>query len=1328
MSTNRKSFISLVFIVVILIACLQLGLNAALGLGLKELFSQGTGCNVRFESPWIHFFPFRGTIENVRIRHLEEKRSRGFFAKKVSVELELAKLLSKTVSLRHLRLEEAKAISKGPDSGFWRTIKFVTPHRSREANSNEKRQPTWHSFLTDGWSIALSDLVVFSDKRIGPHLELIGKRGRIAMSDLSLEMLEISNPLVDTAIVAKTKFLELEPRNQPASKFGETILDAGLNKGVLRVRRASLGKYSDQSSRPTNDYISIGGVINFNAGIANQYALDVSTLLPHKYLSNLIPGYGDSINNSEAAISANAKISGPLLEPKAVGSIELKLARPFGPIRRKECLPDFARSVFFIDSNRIKLENLQIADLAERGSVELTFDELMSFSAELSLALGRDNPLLKRCLDMSAQLATAEQPFDSSPTVEHISKTSALASALLDSSALIKASGSLKEPSISGSLTANIRQSDIMASSLLVANFNTREDRLNIEVAERGAMPQIQDDPVTSSRPPESSTTDATTFRTAINSKLTAFFSIGLKTGEFFAPNISFVRYPLEKLIAFFSPLLSQSQLATLTAVSTKNSLLSATLSDVRYQPAVPSLSGAGNLFLSDFSGLEDSFFETALSFSGKNIFAKNAIFRSQHGEVLGSGSVAIGGEIGAELSTRNFNLSSVPFWQKYLPSYPCSASVTATLSGTYHDPHYSVSVDLDQMPNTSPVIPVPKSHLEIEGNAILFKVKGDLFNKSALLNIQYPIMPQKAAKLELSLDFEQFPLYIFIASDTSSSANHDFNPLTMGVASGSLRYRGTTHAPLLGTGELLLSRFHLALDGNEITHDKPLRAAIENGRLTFADIDLLAANNKISISGYLDHRTGWDANIHANWNLAHFAALWPDLEQLAGNLNTRLNISGPVDTPVISGPLELAGATLSFPIGNSLLGATKINAKAIFAKQSLLLDELTARIGQGYVFGIGRIQNIFDASTRETDLHFKFSDILLEPIEKLTVNGTGILHVTQSAQRPPHLWGNFDIHNALYEDTVNLADVLKAISSKIAGATPVDVGTSAITAVTEGADDLMTLNIDLRADNALLVETNIARAEMRGDINLGGTTRQPRLDGQIETIDGQFGFRSNEFEIITGKMVFPKNQIAMDPNIDIIGETQVSSATGEDYQVQLAISGTLSSPTIRFSSDSGLGESDIVSLLAFGGRVEELSLLQIKSKTSQLSFAELLDPKSDLSLQDRLSGLTGLREVQLDSRSSIENGEFVPIITATRPVVDDLDLILKTELGREQVNSAQLKYSLTEYLSLISGWKSRAVTSPDSATGEFSGGVTYKRTFPGITFIPPQLSDSSEE
>ena len=517
------------------------------------------------------------------------------------------------------------------------------------------------------------------------------------------------------------------------------------------------------------------------------------------------------------------------------------------------------------------------------------------------------------------------------------------------------------------------------------------------------------------------------------------------------------------------------------------------------------------------------------------------------------------------------------------------------------------------------------------------------------------------------------------------------------------------------GRGSIVVADFQLKRPGLNLSNDSPLRIDFAENKLTFTDVNLSVNNEKFNLAGYLDADTGWDASLAARVPFKITRSELSSVELVSGELIVDLKLEGELRSPLMAGSVLLRGGEVSLPIGNTVVGAEDISIDAGLRGEMIEINALSASIGDGSISGRGRIEQVFSPEQRRGRLDLDFRDLFLEPIPNLTFLLNSDLLLSLGIGESMTLSGDVLVEKGRYEDNIELARVLKVVGDYITGgAGKFDLEQKRSGSRGLGGRDLK-LSIKLKTEDDFRVDTNIGQLELSADLLLCGSALDPRLDGEIEALNGTFGLGSSTFSIIHGSALYKKSNEKLNPELNIVGESVVKTATGGEQAVQLGVSGTLLDPKVEFSSDGGLDQREIASLLGqSGGSVGGLTL--VGSTGKERTFRELISPASDVSIHDRLAGLTGFSEVGLATELSDKTGEFVPSIHATRPLSKKVDMNIESELSSERVSRFSIDYSITPYLSLLTAWdNTSAVSNVDTGSGSFSVGLRYRRTFPGL-------------
>jgi translocation and assembly module TamB len=150
-------------------------------------------------------------------------------------------------------------------------------------------------------------------------------------------------------------------------------------------------------------------------------------------------------------------------------------------------------------------------------------------------------------------------------------------------------------------------------------------------------------------------------------------------------------------------------------------------------------------------------------------------------------------------------------------------------------------------------------------------------------------------------------------------------------------------------------------------------------------------------------------------------------------------------------------------------------------------------------------------------------------------------------------------------------------------------------------------LRIQLRLNNNLRVETNLAKLRVGGTLSLEGTTADPILFGSLESREGRITFRKNRYDVIAAAVRFTDPR-KIDPILDITGRTRI-----KEYDVTVRLTGRPDELSVRLSSTPPLGEEELLLLTALGLTKEEAGRSPAgvaAGQVAQLLLEELLGPE----------------------------------------------------------------------------------------------------------------------
>lgn len=780
--------------------------------------------------------------------------------------------------------------------------------------------------------------------------------------------------------------------------------------------------------------------------------------------------------------------------------------------------------------------------------------------------------------------------------------------------------------------------------------------------------------------------------------------------------------YPLEPIVALFEalgglrPQLGPVELLPSSEFDAHGNF--------EVDPAGKSSSGALEMKLKDLLLLKTPLRSAGaeLRFEQDKIEVVHATAAGDLGQIEVKGTVPFEGSLNLSGTVDGLALQALPQVAEALPLFTTSGAGTFDISGPKGEIAAQAALKLAASSLDRPDR-VWQSKIDLKSAKGRLSGAASMFGNSATAQFDLPLDPQSQEQTKITVKALQFPIgeiVSYYSAKNQSVENASPQSNSPGELTGEMVLTAPRNDLLAGTGKLTIQTFKLDQSGIPMRNTRPLTVLLQNGRAVVSDFEIAAAERAIRLTGYVDHKSGWNVTLAGAWELASLIPPIAGIEQMSGQAEAALEIRGAIANPEVSGKFSVTNGSLSFPLGSNIYGVEQAKIEGGIDKNRVTFSSIQGRFGDGMIQGSGTIEEPFSADRRSAEVLLRFDGLQLEPADNLAVNLAGDLQLTQTGTDPLVIGGKIDVKNAQYQNNIDLLQMIRVVTRYLTGGETGAKGR--VFRASSAASSSVVLNLDVVSNNSILIDTDIVQAELRAALRVSGPVATPLVDGEFVVADGQFGFKANQFEILVGQIIFNSASGKTDPRLNILGETTLATRSQEEHRISLLIQGTLSNPQVTFSSDRGLSSSEIVGLLGLGSNISKKGW----NKGADRSIAELLNPISGISLSDRVAGLTGLRNIRIETGISPETGEVEPQVHASKPLFDKLVLDLQSNLtGR--TSAADVDYRLTPFLSLITGWKSYSATELDSNTGGFSLGLRYRDTFPGLRLFPRSVKQSRE-
>ncbi len=401
--------------------------------------------------------------------------------------------------------------------------------------------------------------------------------------------------------------------------------------------------------------------------------------------------------------------------------------------------------------------------------------------------------------------------------------------------------------------------------------------------------------------------------------------------------------------------------------------------------------------------------------------------------------------------------------------------------------------------------------------------------------------------------------------------------------------------------------------------------------------------------------------------------------QQLSGTVAIAADMSGQISAPQLTGVVKAGSLTYD----NDTFG-TRITAIALdgrFTNDRLELTAFSGRAGEGTVKASGWL-SLAAGQHFPMALHADLNTARLSRSDSLNSTVSGTLDVTNDSDKGPLIAGDLRLPQLKYtvvRQGVAEVNTLTGVHRKGETLQPV--------APDDSLPSQWKLDIKAKAPNQIFVSGMGLESEWSANVHISGTTGDPRMTGTMQVIRGTYSFAGRAFTISTGTIRFDGGPV-VNPELAL-----TASATVNDVQGVITISGTAQRPSIAFSSTPSLPQDEILSRMLFGESVANISAteaLQLASAVNGLNGGH--DYLNPLGALRSATGIDRLRIVSADATTGrgtalaagkyLTNNVYVEIVTDTKgftatqlEIALSKSLSLLSQMGNTGT-SASVKYS----------------------------------------------------
>ena len=419
----------------------------------------------------------------------------------------------------------------------------------------------------------------------------------------------------------------------------------------------------------------------------------------------------------------------------------------------------------------------------------------------------------------------------------------------------------------------------------------------------------------------------------------------------------------------------------------------------------------------------------------------------------------------------------------------------------------------------------------------------------------------------------------------------------------------------------------------------------------------------------------------------------------IAGMIALDVTAQGPMTKPALRGTFQLKeGGVAVKPLGVQIAAIT---ADGKFNGQTLSLRQISARAKEGQLNGSGTLA-LRDYSPEDFKVSLSLSRWPLVETQRYRATVAGNIEA-QGPLAKPLFKGQVEVLNAeIRPDLAFLSrgkrpltrdETIIIVRGETARERPETQESK--TGPPPENDLLKSARLDFSVvmPNQAWIRHPEANVELSGKIRaVKEAGKEVTLIGTIRVVRGWIGFQGRRFNLTRGEVQFRGDE-TLNPALDILAQHRL-----QQYQVEIAISGTLDKPVLTLRSDPALEQADILALLLFGKPVNSLS--RTEQNTLQQSAIEMAGGFAAAKVANAVSEALGLDRLGLDlGEIDVSGGQ----IGLGRYIGNRTYVSISQELSGEAGREISIEYQIGP------DWK---ITSSTSTTGSSGVGILWHKRY----------------
>ncbi len=512
----------------------------------------------------------------------------------------------------------------------------------------------------------------------------------------------------------------------------------------------------------------------------------------------------------------------------------------------------------------------------------------------------------------------------------------------------------------------------------------------------------------------------------------------------------------------------------------------------------------------------------------------------------------------------------------------------------------------------------------------------------------------------------------------------------------------------------VLLESDHLTIkaSGLEFRNDDTIKVTYDGAIFSVDSLKLKDENSSLFVTGAVGRDSVADLKMGGTMKLPFVKPFLPkEIERIGGLSTFDASVKGDIKDPEVFGTLKIENGVLGvlkFPKNiNNITGTIQLSRK------ELTIKKITGELNKTPVFVTGEV-TLSEFKPTSLNLAIDCERLALNYPEGIYSQTTSHLKLEGGLEELV-LFGGVDILKLRYtrpvkvinvKDIIKVEELLAADIVSFKDLFPTFKKRKSEPKQYKGKGGSLEFDVVINGEKDLIIDNNVAKCELKGNVNLIGNAADPVIIGNIEIITGKVFYMDKEFEIVSGMVNFA-NESYISPFFDILAEREVKP-TGSDniYTVSLRLTGEMEDAKLNIDSNPALDKTEIAALILFG--IDPAETEEEKGEKRKLEALRIASDIAQKNLQKKLGKYIGFDRFKIDPYYSESSEATSARLIVGKEINDNITVTYTTDIIGTKEQSVELEYSLSKNFSLLGGWEDKG----DASRGSFGGDLKFRFGF----------------